>query len=94
MRFLVAEPRSIAGVLLPCHSLWNDIGDPVFYGVGLAGLKNRANDFFLALLLAPFFARTVFSALLSFYGFVLLGWGLWTDRELIVLSQFCIANLF
>ena len=29
-------------------SLWNDLGDPVFDGVGLAGFKSRANAFLLA----------------------------------------------
>ena len=29
-------------------SLWNDLADPVFDGVGLAGFKNRANAFLLA----------------------------------------------
>ena len=29
-------------------SLWNDISDPVFEGVGLAGFKSRANGFLLA----------------------------------------------
>ena len=29
-------------------SLWNDLGDPVFDGVGLAGLKRMANAFLLA----------------------------------------------
>ena len=29
-------------------SLWNDLGDPVFDGVGLVGLKGRANDFLLS----------------------------------------------
>ena len=28
-------------------SLWNDLGDPVFDGVGLAGFKSRANAFLL-----------------------------------------------
>ena len=28
--------------------LWNDLSDPVFYGVGLAGFKSRANAFLLA----------------------------------------------
>ena len=28
-------------------SLWNDLGDPVFDGVGLAGFKSRANAFFV-----------------------------------------------
>ena len=29
-------------------SLWNDLCDPVFDGVGLAGFKSRANSFLLA----------------------------------------------
>ena len=29
-------------------SLWNDLGDHVFDGVGLAGFKSRANAFLLA----------------------------------------------
>ena len=29
-------------------SLWNDLADPVFDGVGLAGFKSRANAFSLA----------------------------------------------
>ena len=30
-------------------SLWNDLANPVFDGMGLAGFKRRANVFFLAL---------------------------------------------
>ena len=29
-------------------SLWNDLSDPMFGGVGLAGFKSRANAFMLA----------------------------------------------
>ena len=29
-------------------SLWNDLSDPVFVGVGLAGFKSRVNAFLLA----------------------------------------------
>ena len=29
-------------------SLWNDLANPVFDGVGLAGFKSRANAFLLA----------------------------------------------
>ena len=29
-------------------SLWNDVADPVFDGVGLAGFKSRENVFLLA----------------------------------------------
>ena len=35
-------------------SLLNNLGDPVFDGVGLAGFKSKANAFLLAVLLAPF----------------------------------------
>ena len=30
-------------------SLWNDLADPVFDGVGLGGLKSRANAFFIGI---------------------------------------------
>ena len=39
-----------AGLLFPSQvSLWNDLVDPVFDGVGLAGFKSRSNAFLLAL---------------------------------------------
>ena len=41
-------------------SLWNDLVDPVFDGVGLAGFKSRSNSFLLASLLSPFLSSTVF----------------------------------
>ena len=41
-------------------SQWNDLGDPVFDGAGLAGFKSRANASLLAKLLAPFLSPTVF----------------------------------
>ena len=41
-------------------SLWNDLSDPVFDGVGLAGFKSRANDFLLAQLLAHFLSLSIF----------------------------------
>ena len=41
-------------------SLWNNLGDLVFDGVGLPGLKNRANAGLLALLLALFLCNTDF----------------------------------
>ena len=56
-------------------SLWNDLADPVFDGVGLAGLKSRANTVLLAQLLAPFLSFTVFpfSSFLLWVGIVGLG---------------------
>ena len=68
-------------------SLWNELDDSVFDGVGLAGFKSRASAFLLVQLLASL-------SLLSFYGLVLWGCGLRTDRVLIALSQPFIANLF
>ena len=43
-----AEPRSTAGLIHLSVSLWNDLVDPVFDGVGLAGFKSRSNAFLLA----------------------------------------------
>ena len=40
------------------------------------------------------FVSSCFPSLLSFYGLVLWGWGLRTDRVLIALSQPSVANLF
>ena len=49
-------------------SLWNDLSDPVFDGVGLAGFKSRANAFFLPSCSLPF--CRLFSLSPSFYGIV------------------------
>ena len=56
-------------------SLWNDLSNPVFDGVGLAGFKSRANDFLLAQLLAPFLSPPVFpfSSFILWVGIVALG---------------------
>ena len=71
-------------------SLWNDLSDPVFDGVGLAGFKSRANAFLLALSALSFMTPTIlyFS---SFHGLVVWGWGLWTDSVL-TLSRPCTAD--
>ena len=62
-------------------SLWNDISDQVFDGVGLEGFKSGANAYFLAqVALSPFVCYYFFLFLLSVYMLVLWGWGLWTDR--------------
>ena len=76
-------------------SLWNDVGDPVFDGVGLAGFKSRANAFLLSNSCSFPFCVIMFSlSLLSLYVLVLWGWDLRTERVLIALSEPCIANLF
>ena len=41
-------------------SFWNDLVDPVFDGVALAGVKSRSNAFLLAYLLSPFLSSTIF----------------------------------
>ena len=60
-------------------SLWNDLSDPVFDDVVLAGLKSRANAFLLTWSALYFVSPTVLSSS-SFHGLVVWGWGLWTDR--------------
>ena len=56
-------------------SLWNDLSDPVFDGVGLAGFKSISCWHDLLFFLSP----TILS-FSSFHGLVVWGWGLWTDR--------------
>ena len=77
-------------------SPWNDLADPVFDGVGLAGFKSRANVFFIGLsssiLTIVFYFFPL--SLLSVYRLVLWGWSLLTDTVLITLSQPCTADLF
>ena len=69
-------------------SLWNDLANPVFDGVGLAGFKSRANSI-------PTIVFYYFSiSLLYVYRLVLWGWGLRTDRVYITLSQPSTADLF
>ena len=52
--------------------LWNELGDPVFDGVGLAGFKSKANFFLLAYLLSPILSSTVFpfSSFITWVGIV------------------------
>ena len=52
-RYTYAQPRcrtlQYNRTFIPFSvSLWNDLANPVFDGVGLAGFKNRANAFLLA----------------------------------------------
>ena len=49
--------------------LWNDLSDPVFDGVGLAGFKSRANAFLLACSALSFLTPTILS-FSSFHGMV------------------------
>ena len=100
-RYTCAPPRcrtsqySMTFVVLSV-SLSNDLADPVFDGVGLAGFKSRANVFFIGLSCS--ISTIVFfyfsPSLLSVYRLVLWGWGLRTDRVYVTLSQPCTADLF
>ena len=52
-RYTYTPPRcrtsQYRGTFLPISvSLWNDLANPVFDGVGLVGFKSRANAFLLA----------------------------------------------
>ena len=79
-RFTYSPPRcrtsQYCRTFIPLSvSLWNDLSDPVFNGVGQAGFKSRANAFLLALLLAHFLSPAVFpfSSLILWVGVVGLG---------------------
>ena len=78
MRFIAAEPCSTAGHLSPLSvSQWNDLADPVFDGVGLAGFKTRANALFIGpTCLRPLCLLLFSISLLSFSRLLLWGWGL------------------
>ena len=89
------EPRSITRFLFPCQCLCGTIlvtrCSMVWdWRVSRAGpLPFYWPSYSLT------FCLLLFSlSLLSFCGSVLWGWGLWTDRVLIALSQPCIANRF
>ena len=51
--------------VLLSRSLWNDLADPVFDGVGLAGFKSRA-IFYWPKLLHPYYSLLVFFIFLFF----------------------------
>ena len=68
-RYTYAPPRRTFVRLLV--SLWNDLADPVFEGVGLAGFKSWANAFLLAkAALSLLLSSTIF----SFLFFLSLDW--------------------
>ena len=68
-------------------SLWNELADPLFDGVGLAVSRAEPMIFYWPKLLAPFCLLLFSISHLSFYWLVLWGWGLWTDRVKVALSQ-------
>ena len=60
MCHLAAEPRSTAGLITFLVSLWNDLANPVFSGVGLAGFKSSANASYWPRLLYPYYSLLFF----------------------------------
>ena len=46
-------------------SLWNDLADPVFDGVGLEGFKSRSTAFLLAYALYPYYSLLLFFSVSS-----------------------------
>ena len=70
--------------------LLNDLADPVFDDVGLAGFKSIADAFLLAYAAHSHLVYYCFPALV-FLSLVLWGIGVWTDS---MFSQPCIADLF
>ena len=97
-RYTYAPPRCRTSqyrkIFFPLSvSLWNDLANPVLYGVGPAGFKRRANVFFIgpSCSISTIVFYNFFLSLLSVHRLVLWGWGLRTDRVYINLSQPCTA---
>ena len=66
-------------------SLWNDLANPVFNGVGLAGFKLLSCS-------VPTIVYYFSLSLLSVYRFMLWGWGRRTERVYITHSQHCMPT--
>ena len=74
-RYSFAPPRcwtsQYSRIFVPLSvSLWNDLSDPVFDGVGLAGFKSRANAFLLAWFPLSLVSPTILSSSSAFHGLV------------------------
>ena len=97
-RYTYAPPRCRAsqysGIFIPLSvSLWNDLANPAFDGVGLVGFKSSANAFFWPKLLYPKYSVLLFFPF-SFLLVGIVGIGLQTHRVYITLSQPCTADHF
>ena len=100
-RFTYALPRCRTSqhrkTFIPLSvSLWNDLANPVFGGMGLANFKSRANAFFIGLScsIPTIVFYYFYLSLLPVYRLVLWDWGLRTGRVYITLCQPCTADLF
>ena len=100
LRYTYAAPRcrttQYSRTFIPLSvSLWDDLANDVFDGVGLAGSRAGPMLFYWPSSSISTIVFYYFSlSLLSVYRLVLWGWGLRTDREYITLSQPCTADLF
>ena len=94
MRLLTEEPLSIAGHLFPGQCLCGKILVTP-YSMVWDWRVSRAGPmpFYWPSCSLTFCFLLFYLSFLSFYGLVLWGWGLRTDRVLTALSQPCIANL-
>ena len=70
IHLLAAEPLITAGPIFPSHSLWNDLADRIYGGVGLAGWRAGSIIFYWPMLLYLFLTSTIFHFLL----FLSIGW--------------------
>ena len=88
MRILPAQPRGIAGPLFPCQYLCGTILVASYLMVWDWRVSRAGRVPFYWPSCSLTFCLLLFSlSLLSFYGMVLWGWCLRTDRVLITLSQ-------
>ena len=74
-------------------SLWNDLSDPVFDGVGLAGFQSRANFYLLAKSVLSLCLLLSFSVS-SFHGLVVWGGGPRIDRVFSLSPGLALPTLF
>ena len=98
-RYIYAPPRcrtsQYSRTFIPISvSLWNDLANPVFDGVGLTGFKSQCFIIGLGCSIPTIVFYSFSFSLLSVYRLVLWAWGLRTDRVYITLSQPCTADLF
>ena len=95
MRLLVAEHRSITGLLFPCQYLCGTILVTPCSMVWDWRVSRAGPMPFHWPSCSLTFCLFLFSlSLLSFHGLMLWGWDPRTDRVLIALSQPCITNIF
>ena len=95
MRVLAAEPRSVVGLFFNFQYLCGRISVNPYSMVWYFRISRAGSMSLYSHSCSLPFRVLLFSlSLLSFYGLVLWGLGLRTDRVLIVLSQPCITKLF